>query len=62
MRSASWHTRWAKSENWAYVYLRSDACVKHAVKLLKDEVDRGMALLGITSLAQMKRKLLMECK
>ena len=39
-----------------------DAGVRHAIKLLKDEVDRDMALLGITSLAQMKRELLMEAK
>ena len=37
-----------------------DAGVRHAIKLLKDEVDRDMALLGITSLAQMKRELLMD--
>jgi len=36
--------------------------VAHAIKLLKDEVDRDMALLGITTLAQMKRGLLMETK
>lgn len=39
-----------------------DAGVGHAIKLLKDEVDRDMALLGITSLAQMKRELLMAAK
>jgi len=39
-----------------------DAGVAHAIKLLKDEVDRDMALLGITTLAQMKRELLMETK
>jgi L-lactate dehydrogenase (cytochrome) len=39
-----------------------DAGVAHAIKLLKDEVDRDMALLGITTLAQMKRGLLMETK
>jgi L-lactate dehydrogenase (cytochrome) len=39
-----------------------DAGVGHAIKLLKDEVDRDMALLGITSLAQMKRELLMAVK
>jgi len=39
-----------------------DAGVRHAIKLLKDEVDRDMALLGITTLAQMKRELLMDAK
>ena len=42
--------------------LGGDVGVRHAIKLLKDEVDRDMALLGITSLAQMKRELLMELK
>ncbi len=34
--------------------------VRHAIKLLRDEVDRDMALLGITTLAAMKRELLMR--
>ena len=32
--------------------------VRHAIKLLKDEIDRDMALLGIETLAQMRRELL----
>ncbi|MEO8441006.1 MAG: alpha-hydroxy acid oxidase [Betaproteobacteria bacterium] len=39
-----------------------DAGVRHAIKLLKDEVDRDMALLGITTLAQMKRELLIDAR
>jgi isopentenyl diphosphate isomerase/L-lactate dehydrogenase-like FMN-dependent dehydrogenase len=30
--------------------------VRHAIKLLREEVDRDMALLGITELSQMKRE------
>jgi L-lactate dehydrogenase (cytochrome) len=32
--------------------------VRHAVDLLQDEIDRDMALLGINSLAEMRRELL----
>ena len=32
--------------------------VLHAIKLLRDEIDRDMALLGITALAEMRRELL----
>ena len=32
--------------------------VRHAVKLLQDEIDRDMALLGIKALAEMRRELL----
>ena len=39
-----------------------EAGVRHAIKLLKDEVDRDMALLGITTLEQMKRELLMDAR
>jgi L-lactate dehydrogenase (cytochrome) len=39
-----------------------DVGVKHAIKLLKDEVDRDMALLGVNKLAEVKRELLMEAK
>jgi L-lactate dehydrogenase (cytochrome) len=39
-----------------------DVGVKHAIKLLKDEVDRDMALLGVNKLAEMKRELLMAVK
>jgi len=34
--------------------------VRHAIKLLRDEVDRDMALLGITTLADMRRERLMD--
>jgi len=37
-----------------------EAGMRHAIKLLKDEIDRDMAQLGITSLAEMKRELLMD--
>ena len=30
--------------------------VRHGIKLLREEVDRDMALLGITALAEMKRE------
>jgi L-lactate dehydrogenase (cytochrome) len=36
--------------------------VRHAIKLLKDEVDRDMALLGITALTEMKRELLRDAR
>ena len=42
--------------------IATDVGVRHAVKLLKDEVDRDMALLGITALAQMKRELLIDAR
>jgi len=32
--------------------------VRHVIKLLRDEIDRDMALLGITTLAEMRRELL----
>ncbi len=32
--------------------------VRHAIKLLRDEIDRDMALIGITTLAEMRRELL----
>ena len=32
--------------------------VRHAIKLLRDEIDRDMALLGIKALAEMRRELL----
>ena len=37
-----------------------DVGVKHAIKLLKDEVDRDMALLGVNKLSEVTRELLME--
>jgi L-lactate dehydrogenase (cytochrome) len=36
--------------------------LKHAVKLLRDEVSRDMALLGITALDQMGPQLLMPTR
>ncbi len=36
------------------------AGVRHAIKLLRDEVDRDMALLGITTLAEMRRERLID--
>ena len=37
-----------------------EAGMRHAVTLLKEEIDRNMAFLGITSLAEMRRELLMD--
>jgi L-lactate dehydrogenase (cytochrome) len=39
-----------------------EAGVRHAVKLLRDEVDRDMALLGIATLADMKRERLIDAR
>jgi len=36
--------------------------VLHAIKLLRDEIDRDMALIGITALAEMRRELLMPAR
>lgn len=36
--------------------------VRHAIRLLRDEVDRDMALLGINSLAEMTRERLMDAR
>lgn len=30
--------------------------MRHAIKLLRDEIDRDMALIGITTLAEMRRE------
>jgi L-lactate dehydrogenase (cytochrome) len=38
------------------------AGVHHAVSLLKDEISRDMAMLGISSLAEMKRDLLVSAR
>jgi L-lactate dehydrogenase (cytochrome) len=38
------------------------AGVHHAVSLLKDEISRDMAMLGISSLAEMKRELLVPAR
>ena len=39
-----------------------DAGVHHAIKLLRDEIDRDMALVGINTLAEMRRELLMPAR
>jgi L-lactate dehydrogenase (cytochrome) len=39
-----------------------DVGVRHAIKLLRDEVDRDMALLGVNRLAEVTRDLLMETR
>ena len=36
--------------------------VRHAIRLLRDEIDRDMALLGITTLADMRRERLMNAR
>jgi len=38
--------------------LAGEPGVLHAIKLLRDEIDRDMALIGITTLAEMRRELL----
>ena len=40
--------------------IAGDAGVRHAIKLLRDEVDRDMALLGVTTLADMPRQRLIK--
>ena len=40
--------------------IAGEAGVRHAIMLLRDEVDRDMALLGITTLAEMRRERLMR--
>ncbi|HEV8520168.1 MAG TPA: alpha-hydroxy acid oxidase, partial [Burkholderiales bacterium] len=40
--------------------IAGDAGVRHAIKLLRDEISRDMALLGITTLAQMRRERLID--
>jgi L-lactate dehydrogenase (cytochrome) len=37
-----------------------EAGVSHAIKLLREEIHRDMALLGITTLAQMRPELLIR--
>jgi L-lactate dehydrogenase (cytochrome) len=39
-----------------------EAGVRHAVKLLREEIDRNMAMLGITSLDQMTKELLIPAR
>jgi L-lactate dehydrogenase (cytochrome) len=36
--------------------------LRHAVKLLREEIDRDMAMLGIGSIAEMRRELLVPCR
>ena len=40
--------------------IAGDAGVQHAIKLLRDEVDRDMALVGISTLAEMTRERLID--
>ena len=40
--------------------IAGDAGVQHAIKLLRDEVDRDMALLGITTLAEVRKQPLVK--
>ncbi len=42
--------------------IAGEAGVRHAIELLRDEVDRDMALLGITTLAEMRRERLMDAR
>jgi L-lactate dehydrogenase (cytochrome) len=42
--------------------LAGEPGVRHAVKLLRDEIDRDMALLGIKTLAEMRRELLTSAR
>ncbi len=42
--------------------IAGEAGVRHAIELLRDEVDRDMALVGITRLADMRRELLMDAR
>ena len=39
-----------------------EAGVRHAIRLLRDEIDRDMALIGITTLAYMRRERLMDAR
>ncbi|OGA41252.1 MAG: alpha-hydroxy-acid oxidizing enzyme [Betaproteobacteria bacterium RIFCSPLOWO2_12_FULL_62_13] len=42
--------------------IAGESGVGHAIKLLRDEIDRDMALLGITTLAEMRRERLMDAR
>ena len=42
--------------------IAGEAGVSHAIGLLRDEIDRDMALLGITTLADMRRERLMDAR
>jgi L-lactate dehydrogenase (cytochrome) len=42
--------------------IAGDEGVRHAIKLLREEVDRDMALLGITALSQMTRERLRDAR
>jgi L-lactate dehydrogenase (cytochrome) len=48
---------------WLYAAsIAGEAGVRHTVKLLRDEIDRNMAMLGITSVDQMDRRLLIPAR
>ncbi len=36
--------------------------VSHGIRLLRDEIQRDMALIGINTLAEMRRELLMDAR
>lgn len=42
--------------------IAGEAGVQHAASLLREEISRNMAMLGISSLAEMKRELLVPCR
>jgi L-lactate dehydrogenase (cytochrome) len=42
--------------------IAGDAGLQHAIRLMKDEISRDMAMLGITTLAEMTRERLMPAK
>jgi L-lactate dehydrogenase (cytochrome) len=42
--------------------IAGSAGVHHAIRLLREEIDRDMALLGITTLAEMRPELLMPAR
>lgn len=42
--------------------IAGEAGVRHAAKLLRDEIDRDMALLGITTLAEVQRERLVDAR
>jgi L-lactate dehydrogenase (cytochrome) len=48
---------------WLYAAsIAGEAGVRHTVKLLRDEIDRNMAMLGITSVDQMDKNLLIPAR
>ena len=36
--------------------------VRHAIKLLHDEIDRDMAMLGANTIAEVQREMLMDAR